>query len=183
MPVGYAVYRIDEVYDERRLMGVRVVWDEKRAEELVQGLNATSKSRPGPYAWREVWVDPNPPEGPYLSSDDRNKLLLARAHDVLDTERPVSVFFSFIFAGEAASEAAQELRVLGWPDAGRDEELEGDECWHVYGLDRRLVINSETIAKLRADMESLANRLGGEYDGWDLTGGHGLRSELGKLRP
>jgi hypothetical protein len=160
----------------------QIVWDQQRAEELVRGLNALGPKETRRYAWREIWVE-DKPEGssPPLTASDREKLLMARAHDAIGTERPISVGFTFLFNRLGARATADELRRLGWPKADIDEELTGDDLWHAYAAHRRMVIDAETISQLRAEMEALAHRYGGSYDGWDVTGGFGLRSEIGKL--
>jgi hypothetical protein len=149
----------------------------------VSRLNALAKSGRGSYFWQPAWVARRDPEaGVSLTADDRTKLELARVQGALDTERPVSVFFSFIFNLTGTRSACDELEALGWRGVGADEEFTGDECWHVSGVGRRLVLNDESIIRLRAEMEELAERHGGTFDGWDVTASGGLRStEPGKL--
>jgi hypothetical protein len=148
---------------------------------MVNRLNALA-SGPGPYSWQAAWVArPDPDAGASLTPRDREQLELARTHRALDTERPVTVFFSFTFNRTGALAACEELRGLGWPEADADEEATDDECWHVYGLGRRLVLSEVSITRLRTEMEDLAERHGGTFDGWDVTG-VGLRwTEPGKL--
>jgi hypothetical protein len=110
-----------------------------------------------------------------LTPEDREKLEQARTLGALDTERPLAVLFSFPFDREGALSAMHELEQMGWPDPGLDEELDGDDLWHVWGHGRRMPLTVETVERLRAEMENLAERLGGTFDGWDVSGGHGLR--------
>ena len=99
-----------------------------------------------------------------LTPDDHEKLGFAQKHGALDTERPVSVFFSFTFNLPGARKASDELDTFGWPNVSFDEESTGDECWHVWGLGRRLVLNEVSITRLRTEMESVAERHGGTFD-------------------
>jgi hypothetical protein len=150
---------------------------------MVERLNALATSGREPFFWQPVWVARADQETRVvLTPEDRDHLELARGHGALGTERPVGVFFSFFFNLAGARAASDELRSLGWPDVGIAEELSGDECWHVYGHGRRLVLDGESIVRLRADMEDVAERLGGRFDGWDVSGGRGLRwAEPGEL--
>jgi hypothetical protein len=176
---AYAIFRVDRTPDGDPLVRiVHVFWDEEQAVEMVRRLNGTSTSGSGDYSysWSPVWVArPDADRRVHLTPKDREYLLLARAHEALGTERPLAVFFSFIFNKSGAQAACEELGSLGWPDVGYDEELEGDECWHVYAHRRRLILSAEAILLLRTEMEDLAERHGGRFDHWDVSGGSGLR--------
>jgi hypothetical protein len=89
--------------------------------------------------------------------------------------------FNFNFDGMLA--ASRELRERGWIDVVSDEEITGDDLWHMAASGRR-VFADESIAALRAEMEDLAGRHGGVYDGWDLAASRGLRfAKPGELPP
>ena len=142
-------------------------------------LNADETGR---WRWREVWVHPEPERASgYLTALDRDNLLLARAHEALGSERPIAVFFSFPFDREGALAVASELLGVGFTYAGVDEEAGDDGRCHAAAHGRRMLVTSESVATLRRDMERLAARHAGEYDGWDVSGGLGLRAELGEL--
>jgi hypothetical protein len=57
-----------------------------------------------------------------------------------------------------------------------DEESQGDECYFVYADHRRLVLTEESIRRLRAEMEELAEQHGGKFDRWDISGATGIRN-------
>jgi hypothetical protein len=184
MSTGYVVFeRCRSPEATQRI--IRVFWREADAVELVSRLNALGKdpALSDFYAWQPVWVDRREASEPtVLTPHDREFLEIARQHGVLDTERPLAVFFTFLFNLPGALATCEELRALGWPEVGADEELTGDECWHVYAHQRRLEVNAESILQLRAAMEALAERFGGTFDRWDVSGGGGLRhSEPGTL--
>jgi hypothetical protein len=181
---GYVIFRMDRATNgDPKMMVAHVVWRAEQAADMVNRLNALATDGAGRYSWEEVWVDrPDAEAGVSLTPDDHEKLGFAQKHGALDTERPVSVFFSFTFNLPGARKASDELDTFGWPDVSFDEESTGDECWHVWGLGRRLILNEVSITRLRTEMESLAERHGGTFDGWDVTGGPGLRwTEPGKL--
>lgn len=163
-----------------------VVWREADAVEHVRRLNVLGANSPTTHTWQATWVARAPDEGAgkVLAPDDREKLELARMHDLIDTERSVSVFFSFLFNRGGALAAREELRALGWPDAGIHEERTGDDCWHASsGSGRRIVLNDDAIAALRLEMEGIADRHGGVFDGWDISRAGGLRLlKPGELR-
>jgi len=116
---------------------------------MVTGLNAPASSGAGGYSWQTVWVAGLDGEvSASLTPDDRDLLKLAGEHDALGTERPIGVFFSFIFNLPGARAASDDLRTLGWPSAGVTEEATGDKCWHVYAHRRRLVLSEESIIQL-----------------------------------
>jgi hypothetical protein len=150
----------------------RVVWDAAEAAETVQRLNARGPLRP--YSWQEVWVPPH--DGQVrLTAEDRELLELAVLHGVKDTERPMAVFFSFIFNPSGARAAVKELRTLGWPSAGMTQESSDGEFWHVYAHERRGALSEAGIEELRREMEGVAERLGGTFDGWEVGRGAELR--------
>jgi hypothetical protein len=174
---AYAIYLLERGPDGGpSARQFHVVWREEEAIEMVERLNALATNGPGGYSWSPVWIARRDSETPVtLTPKDREYLDLARSHGALDTERPFAVFFSFIFNRSGAHAACEELRSLGWPEVGYDEELTGDECWHAYAHRRRLILSAESILRLRAQMEDLAERHGGTFDGWDLSSGPGLR--------
>jgi hypothetical protein len=175
VPVGFAILDIRTHPDaEPDVRLRRVVWDAAEAAEITQRLNARGPEDSQPYAWQPIWVPPHDGEV-RLTPEDRELLDLASLHGVKDTERPLAVFFSFIFNRTGARSAVEELRVLGWPDPGMDEELDGDDCWHVYAHRRRGFISETGIAELRREMEQVAERNGGTFDGWEVGGGSELR--------
>jgi hypothetical protein len=180
MSTGYAIVQLSRDRDgEWQSKVVEVVWREDEAVEKVERLNATGTTETARdltrYVWQTTWVARRPSSAAaVLTPDDREKLELARKLGALNTERPLSVFFSFIFNLPGALAACEELRTLGWPDPDCDEEVTDDDLWHVFA-GRRLVINEESISSLRVEMEQLAERHGGTYDGWDVTGSRSLR--------
>ncbi len=184
MSTGYAVFRIDpDAIGHPRVRITQIFWRHQQAVELVERLNALAMDSPGSYSWLTVWVAPRSADAQVtLTPKDHEYLERARILGALDTDRPLGVFFSFPFNVDGARKTCEELRSLGWPDAGYDEELTGDECWHVYAHQRRLALNAESILRLRTEMEALAERYGGTFDGWDVSGGRGLRwAEAGDL--
>jgi Regulator of ribonuclease activity B len=184
MSTAYAIIRQEHAANtDPKVRVVQIVWSEDEATDMVDRLNALSTRGPGGYSWQPTWVArPDREAGVVgLVSDDREKLKLAETHDALDTERPLAVFFSFIFNLTGARAACEELQTLGWPDVGIDEELDGDECWHLYAHQRRLFLNEESIIQLRAEMEDLAERHGGTFDGWDVSGGSLRWAKPGQL--
>lgn len=178
MSTGYAILRRERGTGEDDVPNVtvvRVMWHEEQAVEVVNRLNALGTG-PALYSWQETWITRTGIEaGGRLTPTDREFLELARSHGAIDTERPTAAFFSFIFNLPGARAACDELTGLGFPDVDADEELTGDECWHVYAHGRRLILTEGSIAELRAEMEDLAERHGGTFDGWDVSGGSGLR--------
>lgn len=150
---------------------LHVVWREEQAVEMVNRLNATSSEARGDWAWREAWVFRRDPDTALvLTAKDRKLLEFAWMHGALDTDRPISVFFTFAFNLPGALAACDELRTLGWPRASVDEEVTGDDLWHVYTSGRRDLVSEAAITRLRLEMEDLAERHGGIFDGWDVTG-------------
>lgn len=154
----------------------QIVWHEDEAIAVTSRLNALGTAKtPEPYSWQPVWIARRDPRADVsLTPEDRDYLDLAQKLGVLDTERPIGVFFSFVFNLPGAREARADLELRGWSDTGIVEERDDGECWHLYGHDRRLILNAKTITQLRAEMEDLAERCAGTFDGWDVSGGKGL---------
>jgi hypothetical protein len=141
---------------------------------MVQRLNATGSGDFHGYSWQKVWVPAH--DGQVrLTTEDQELLDFAVLHGVKDTERPLAVFFSFIFNRAGAEAAIEDLQTRGWPDPGMDEEAEGDDCWHVYAHNRRGLLSEAGIAELRDEMEGVAERHGGTFDHWEVGGGNALR--------
>jgi hypothetical protein len=174
---AYAIFnRDDQARDGSGVRQIEVVWSEAEAVERVARLNALGSEQRGPYYWQPAWVARREPEQePSLTSTDRELLELARRQGVYGSELPIGVFCSFIFRRAGARAAVADLLLLGWTEPDCDEELDGDDCWHVWAHDRTLVLNEDTIVQLRTQMEDLAERHGGTFDGWDVSG-QGLRS-------
>jgi Regulator of ribonuclease activity B len=179
MSTGYAIFRRERssgADDAPDITVVQVLWHEEQAADMVSRLNALG-SGPPTYFWQETWIAhrPETEAGGRLTPTDRESLELARSHGAIDTERPLAAFFSLIFDLPGALAACDELTGSGFPDVGAVEEATDDECWHVYAHGRRLTLDEESIVELRAEMEDLAERHGGTFDRWDVSGGPGLR--------
>jgi hypothetical protein len=82
--------------------------------------------------------------------------------------RWVTHFFSFPLNREGAMAAYRELTDAGWPEVIPDETREGSNYWHIAAF-RRQRISADSIGATRQELEEVAARHGGEYDGWDLT--------------
>lgn len=175
MPIGYAIVSLRVRSDRERALRVwQVVWDSAEAAEIVERLNARASNAPEPYSFHEVWVPPH--DGRVrLTPTDRELLDLAALHGVKNTERPMAVFFSFIFNRAGGKAAVDELRALGWPEPGMTDEGTGGDLFHVYAHGWRGVLSEAGITELRRQMEAIAERHGGTFDGWEVGGGGDLR--------
>ena len=184
MATAYCVYRVEHRDDGMtELSHVRIFWAQAEAVDYVSRLNSLNAKHGGSHSWTEAWVDRREPElSPgSLTPKDLELLEVARVHGALGTERPLTVWFSFIMNRAGGVAAYDELVIREWPKVDLDEEVEGDNCWHVSAHRRRIVLSDESIAGLRGEMEDLAERHGGTFDGWDVTG-LGLRhAKPGKL--
>ncbi|MDH5199096.1 MAG: ribonuclease E inhibitor RraB [Gemmatimonadota bacterium] len=159
---------------------VEVVWSAEEAARKVERLNWTAPDRPPSYSWEPVWVGRPPAVMPALTPKDQELLGYAEQLGLIDTEVEIRVAFSFTFNLAGARAACEELRALGWPDPGMDEELTGDDCWHAYAHHLPLVLSGESIAALRRQMEDIAERHGGSFSEWDLSRGRGLRERVSR---
>ena len=82
-----------------------------------------------------------------------------------DLRLPRRVDYYFYFPSQAAAEkAAEALRAGGYEVKVRLGAY--DVNWLALATNQ-IVVSAAMIARVRAGMESLANSLGGEYDGWE----------------
>ena len=170
---AYCVVSNDTTPDgDPTLRLVHVVWREEQAAEMVTRLNALASDGDGGYAWREVWVSRRDPDAePVLTAKDRKLLEYAWMHGVLDTERPISVFFSFLFNLPGRVGGVRRTPNARLAQASVDEEVGGDDLWHVYTPGgRRYLVSDAAITRLRIEMEEVAERHQGRFDGWDVKG-------------
>ena len=102
-----------------------------------------------------------------LSPEDRAKVRGAAEELPLTEERVVSHGFSFPFNRDGARYVGDELRRHRFLKVWVGEETSGDEYWHVWGL-RRQCLTPRVVVNTRRQMEALARRAGGTYDGWSI---------------
>lgn len=93
---------------------------------------------------------------------------LVREGVVLGESRLVTQFFSFPLERDGAHGAHLELQVRGWSEVVIDEEVTGDDYWHIAAF-RLQTITAGAVSQMRDEMEDLARRYQGVYDGWDVT--------------
>jgi hypothetical protein len=103
-----------------------------------------------------------------IENDEDGLAELERAGLPIGEHRWLTHFFSFPLNRDGAMAAWAELERCGWPEVVIDEEVEGDDYWHIAAFGR-LAVTAESIAATRRDLKQLAERHGGVYDGWDLT--------------
>ena len=65
---------------------------------------------------------------------------------------------------QACAEATDELRRIGFTAEKQPSAF--DENWLALAS-HKMVLSNEAIASIREQMEALATKFGGEYDGWD----------------
>jgi hypothetical protein len=118
-----------------------------------------------------------------LTPDDRRKLDLLADGGIVSTEPHwVTHRLSFSFNGAGASGANAELKRLGWPRVTLDEDPIGEDSWHISAW-RTQPLTEECVAAVRAELEAVATRHGGDYDGWELTrDGLGRAPDPGETR-
>jgi hypothetical protein len=103
-----------------------------------------------------------------LAADDRARLRSAAAELPLTELRCVSHSFSFLFNAEGARAVGAELKRLGFARVWVGEEITGDDYWHVTAW-RRQSLTQRVVANSRRQMETLAVRNKGTYDGWEIA--------------
>jgi len=87
-----------------------------------------------------------------------------------DLSKPAHVIVYLYFEAEdegGARTAASEVGALGY-EVRVTEPSHGVEQWAVVG-EATLAPTPEAVAKLRADLEGIARRHGGEFDGWEAS--------------
>lgn len=80
--------------------------------------------------------------------------------------------YSYYTSEEGARAALAEAKAAGWTPVNADEEvyqLEGESLWSMSVTRCDMPTNAQTIPGYRAFFEDLANRHGGEYDGWEAA--------------
>jgi hypothetical protein len=84
-----------------------------------------------------------------------------------DGERPMRHYLYFYFAsGKHADDAAERLRRMGY--ATQVELAPDGEKWLALAT-KTPPSTGEQMAELRDELETVAIRFGGEYDGWELA--------------
>jgi hypothetical protein len=88
--------------------------------------------------------------------------------ELLKVSKPgaVHIFSHYLYfsARKPAEAAAAELRSLGF--STEDPSCPDGVDWLVL-VRQELVPSEETVARVRHQMEDIARRCGGEYDGWE----------------
>jgi hypothetical protein len=110
-----------------------------------------------------------------LHADDRQLLEQLAAEGALFGQRYRMTYFFYFGANlGAAIEARQELLDLGCTDVVIADEATGSEHFHIaaFGTEK---LARKTVAARRRQMEAIASRHEGRFDGWDLTRPGGTR--------
>lgn len=118
-------------------------------------VGCTTEDRPPEATERTVQTPPNDPDGQVLDQ-------LRRAGSDLSKEHPIE-FFLYFSSEESAHAAASRLRNDGFAVEVRPGALRPD--WLCFTT-KRMIPEHEDISQLRVKFETLANELGGQYDGW-----------------
>ena len=100
-------------------------------------------------------------------STDAERLESLRAEG-LRGEQWLRHHFTFFFNRTGALAACDELTRLGFRGVIGDEEVTGDDYWHVAAF-RIEALREDCLAASRTQLEELAQRLGGNYTGWDVA--------------
>ena len=101
------------------------------------------------------------------NSLDRETLDAMKANGA-DLSKPTEISFFLYFPSEhGAAKAAAELRRSGYSAEVRPPLPDFDE-WLCYAT-RRMVPSAEGIEDVRAELESLAGRFSGDFDGWEAA--------------
>lgn len=98
--------------------------------------------------------------------DDKEAVREAAYHlaDRAAEPRPITHYFYFPVEREA-TRAAERLRAQGYT-ASCQKSVDGPD-WLVLAA-HNFVLTETSIETLRAAMEEIASRHGGEYDGWEV---------------
>lgn len=98
-----------------------------------------------------------------MMADDRSALEELRGSSGLAGPHVV-LHYLYFPRQEAAASTAVELRSCGF---ATEERLGADGIHWLVLARHQIVPSEETIARTRHMMEELAQRRGGEYDGWE----------------
>lgn len=99
------------------------------------------------------------------NSLDRETLDAMKAHGA-DLSKPTEISFYLYFPAEDDAEsAAAELRRSGYEAEVRPPLPNFDE-WLCYAT-REMLPSPEGIDNVRSELESLADKFGGDFDGWE----------------
>lgn len=109
-----------------------------------------------------------------LVSDDEvdNQIFAILAKHVDMTAPREQNHYSYYATEEGARAALAEAKAAGWTPISADEEvyqLDGESLWSMSVTRNDMPTNTQTIPGYRAFFEDLANRYGGEYDGWEAA--------------
>jgi hypothetical protein len=80
-----------------------------------------------------------------------------------------TVYWLYFRAHDKADKAARDLGQLGFRVTVRSTPKRGRDEW-VVRASQTAVVNSATIPRMRAEMEEVARRHGGDYDSWEVGG-------------
>jgi regulator of RNase E activity RraB len=112
--------------------------------------------------------------GSYTDVDDADRKVLTQLLEMgSDLSRPRHSVHYFYFEDEGSAHAAArdlELMDFGVNVGEKLNEAREPKRWPVTA-ERRDVINGDVIAALRRPLTQIAERHGGEYDGWEAQVG------------
>lgn len=113
-------------------------------------------------------------------SDDRSPRLGLKAKDLAvlaqlvhagaDLSQPRHVLHYLHFSTEeAARHAEPEARAAGWDVEVRPPLPAYPDLWSLICQRRDVVVNPDTVRQSHDVLQALADRHGGEYDGWEAA--------------
>jgi regulator of RNase E activity RraB len=98
---------------------------------------------------------------------DLDRRTLRALADVADLSKPRLVeHFLYVPSREAGEQAAEELVSRGYTANIREADGEGGLAPWLVLASQTAVVNEESVREARELLEGLAERHGGEYDGW-----------------
>jgi regulator of RNase E activity RraB len=99
--------------------------------------------------------------------DENAAYLKEFAQDGLDLTVLRAVEFAHVFPGAKEAEAFAEAAAADDVDVDVLEPEDDDEPWEV-AVTMEIIPNAETITEVETRLETLAEKFGGESDGWGL---------------
>jgi regulator of RNase E activity RraB len=112
--------------------------------------------------------------GSYTVEDEADRKVFRQLLELgadLDNERH-TIHYLYFATEEGADEACRDLESIGF-DVTAGEKLESEPStrkWPVKA-ERIEIINEEVIRSLRKPLAEIAEKHGGEYDGWEAAAG------------